>query len=191
VTAARWGRRFAFLLVALGMLELVGGGFVGAVWLMFLGWFLLSAASAEANGSVMGSRLAGVAVREVMTPDLIAVPAHTTVEQLVERWLSRHRCSTFPIVDDGRVVGLVTLARVKRIAATERASTWVTDVATPVDDVVRCQVDDGLVEVVGRMNASPDQRALVYDGDRLVGIVSPSDVTRTVERAELAGAATR
>jgi CBS domain-containing protein len=49
-----------------------------------------------------------------------------------------------------------------------------------------CAPGDDLVEVVERMTRSADQLALVLDGERLVGIISPSDVTRAREHARLA-----
>jgi len=42
------------------------------------------------------------------------------------------------------------------------------------------------VDVVRRMGASPEQRALVLENGRLVGILSPSDVNRARQYAELA-----
>jgi Zn-dependent protease/predicted transcriptional regulator len=186
IEAARVGRWFAYLLIALGLLELAGGGLLGGVWFVFLGWFLLAAGNAESTSSMLVSQLGGLSARDAMSSDPVVVPSHATVEHIVDRWLYHHRASTFPVVDpDGTVVGLLTLARIKRIPPEDRAGTWVTDVAAPRSELVTCQVSDELAGVVARMNASRDQRALVYDGDRLVGIISPSDVTRVLERAEL------
>ena len=47
VSAARAGRVFAYVLIALGLLEFATGNVVGGVWLAFLGWFVLSVAHAE------------------------------------------------------------------------------------------------------------------------------------------------
>ena len=44
--------------------------------------------------------------------------------------------------------------------------------------------------VITRLSGSADQRALVYDGDTLAGIVSPSDVTRVLELTQLGNPAT-
>jgi hypothetical protein len=39
------------------------------------------------------------------------------------------------------------------------------------------------------MNQSPARRALAFDGGRLVGIVSPTDVTRALQLASVHGGA--
>ena len=109
------------------------------------------------------------------------------VERLLEDWVYPNRCSTFPLLDArGRTIGLVTIARVKRVPPSRRSTTTVSDIACPLADVVTCSPDDELVEIVRRMARSSDQRALVLEGERLIGIVSPSDVTRAHEHARVA-----
>ena len=187
IVAAQAGRVFAFTLIGLGVLEFAAGGPLGGLWLIFLGWFLLTASTAEATRAIVDSRLAGLPVRVAMTADPVVVPAGTTVDHLIEGWMYRHRCSTFPIVGpEGVVVGMVTMARVKQISAERRQSVLVDEVACPIVDVVTCAPDEPLTTVIARMNASADQRALVFDGGELVGIISPSDVTRSLQHAELA-----
>jgi hypothetical protein len=46
-------------------------------------------------------------------------------------------------------------------------------------------VTDRLVDVLPAMTRSDDGRLLVLDGDRIVGIVTATDLTRTLELAEL------
>jgi Zn-dependent protease/predicted transcriptional regulator len=186
--AARVGRVVAYGLMGAGLVEALAGGLIGGLWLVFLAWFLLSAARVEATESIVNEQLAHVPVREVMTPNPITVPPHTTVQQLLDRWLLRYRCSTFPIVADGDVVGLVTLARVKRVPPAERSTTWIVDIACPRDEVVTCAPDDPVSEVLAAMNRSADQRALVFEHGQLVGVVSPSDIARRVERSVMAQA---
>ncbi len=189
LAAARAGRLFAFVLIALGALELVSGGVLGGVWFVFLGWFLLAASSAEANQSVIDTELTGVHVEDVMTRQPVAAPANITVQELIDGWLDRYRCSTFPLVDDrGAVVGLMTVARVKHVAPDRRPSTPALQVACPRADIAVAQIGDDIIRVISAMNRSPDQRALVFDGDVLVGIVSPSDVARTIEVSRLSHA---
>ena len=45
--AVRVGRFFAYALIVLGFLELLAGSAFNGIWIAFMGWFLLSAASAE------------------------------------------------------------------------------------------------------------------------------------------------
>jgi Zn-dependent protease/CBS domain-containing protein len=186
-SAARAGEAFGYLLIALGLLEFLAGANLGGLWLVFLGWFLLAAARAEAGGSALNAELAGLKVADVMTPNPLVAPAELSVERLLQDWVYPNRCSTFPLVDgNGRPVGLITIARLKQIPATRRPTTTVSEIACPLADVVTCTPSEELIAVVRRMARSIDQRALVLEGERLVGIVSPSDVTRAHEHARLA-----
>src|ERR1700724_2728933 len=73
--AARIGLGFAFLLIGYGLITFFAtGSFIGAVWSVFLGWFLLSAARAEAVGGLIRAALSGITVAEVMTPDPVHAP---------------------------------------------------------------------------------------------------------------------
>jgi Zn-dependent protease/CBS domain-containing protein len=185
--AGRAGEVFGYGLIAFGLLESLAGAGLAGLWLVFLGWFLLVAARAEAATSTLGTALAGLKVRDVMTPNPRVAPAELSLERLIEDWVYPNRYSTFPLVDaDGRPVGLITIGRVKQVPPDRRTTTKVSDIACPLDEVVTCTPGDALVDVVQRMATSADQRALVLDGERLVGIVSPSDVTRAHEHARLA-----
>ncbi|MEZ5380630.1 MAG: site-2 protease family protein [Microthrixaceae bacterium] len=186
--AANAGRLFAYALIGLGLLQFLVGAVVGGLWFVFLGWFLMAAAQAESSQSTLEHQLRGMTVRAAMTADPIVVPATASVEELIHDWMFASRCSTFPLVGaGGKVAGLVTMARVKAVPADRRADSLAMDVAALPGAFVTCQADEPLWSVIGRLSGSVDQRALVFDGDDLVGVVSPSDITRMLNLAELAG----
>jgi Zn-dependent protease/CBS domain-containing protein len=186
IGAARSGRVFGWLLIALGVaLALFGGGF-GGIWLALIGWFITTAARAEEEHVRMGDALGAVQVAEVMTPSPVVVPAEASVQSFIDDWVFRHRHSTFPVVGVlGDPVGLVTLQQVKSVPAGQRMVTRLVDLALPIDEVVTVAPTDPLPDVLPRMSANPVGRALVMDGGRLVGILSPADVMRRLEVAEL------
>jgi Zn-dependent protease len=186
VTASRAGRVFGWVLVALGFVQVVIVGF-GGLWLVLIGWFIAMAARAEEQHSRVSGALTDVRVRDVMTPDPTTVPPGLTVDRFVSDVVFRHRHSTFPVVDgDGRPVGLVTLRRVKEVAPAERATTLVDRLACPPEEIPLARPDDALVDLLPRMAGCTDGRALVVDeAGRLVGLVSPTDVTRRLELGDL------
>lgn len=188
ITAARAGRVFGFLLVGLGLLELVAGAGLGGLWLVLIGWFLVNAASAEEQYAKVQGTLGDVRVREVMSPDPVSAPGSLRVDEFVDRFVFHHRFSAFPLVDDGgRPLGLVTLNRVKQVPWDRRTTTLVADIACPADEVPLADPDEPLADLLIRMAGCEDGRALVVDGGRVVGIVSPTDVARRLVMAELRG----
>jgi CBS domain-containing protein len=86
---------------------------------------------------------------------------------------------------NGSVRGLLTLSRVKELDPAHRAGTTVGELATPLDEVVRSRPEEPVVDLIPRLGASPDGRALVFDRGELVGILTPTDVVRMSEMAML------
>ena len=123
VSAARAGRFVGFALIALGVLQVVTGFGLGGVWLALIGWFVVSAATAEEQQARLGGQLAGVAVGQVMTATPVVVDANLTVEEFIARVALTQPFSTYPLVDlQGRLTGLVTLNRVRAVPPESRAS---------------------------------------------------------------------
>ena len=182
VTAARAGRVVGFTLVALGLLEVAAGASVGGLWFAFIGWFLLGAARAEEAAVLTRDVLAGVRVRDVMSPDPITVPGTLTVDELVDRYVLGSRHSAYPVRDaEGRTTGLVTLALVRGVPPSARSSTLVDAIALPLGRVPIAAPGDALVGVLGALDGEAGGRVLVFDGEHLVGIVTAADVARAID----------
>lgn len=188
LTASRAGRTLGWVLVAVGIVDFVGGTGIGGLWLALIGWFLTSAAAAEEQQTRVRHDLAGVTVDDVMTPDPTTVPGDITVETLLDRHVLAARFSSFPVVGaDGELVGLVTLNRIKALPPDGRRHARVADIACPLAEVPLARPGEPLVDLLPRMAGCSDGRALVLDRDRLVGIISPSDVSRRLQVAALGG----
>jgi Zn-dependent protease/predicted transcriptional regulator len=186
ISASRAGRVFGFVLVGLGLLEIIFvPGFAG-LWFVLIGWFIVTAAGAEEQFARVQGALRGVKVGDVMTRDPVAVPPTLSVAELLDDYIWRNRFSSFPNVDpEGHPRGLVTLNGLKSVPTERRQDVTVTEVASPIDDVTKAEPDQPLLALVLRMRDGADGRALVIEDDRVVGIVSPRDVSRMLELAEL------
>ena len=186
VGAARAGRGFGWFLVAGGIaLALLGGGIAG-LWFVLIGWFISAAARSEEEYTRMNATLAGVRVREVMSAPVVTVPLNVSLEEFISAWVFAHPFSTFPVVDeDLRPVGLLALRDVKQLSAAQRAMMRVEDVVIPLNRLTLASPDEEVADVLVRMSSTDSGRALVTDGDHVVGMVSPVDVMRRVELAEL------
>ena len=187
VTATNGGRYVGYTLLGTGFLLVVLGD-VGGLWFALLGWFLVTAARAEATTLLIRDALGGVRVTDVMTAHPITAPADITVATLLDEYVLHHHCSTFPVTDSsGHVTGLVTLRRVRGVEPQARAIRTVSSIAVPIDRVPRARPDEPLLSLVDRLGpgAEGDGRALVFDDGTLVGIVSPTDLNRALDVARL------
>jgi Zn-dependent protease/CBS domain-containing protein len=188
--AARIGMAFALLLIAYGVVTfLVAGSLFGGVWSVFLGWFLLSAARAEEAGGLIRQALSGISVADVMTPNPVQAPDDISVEEALHGYVLASRHSTFPTHDaGGRLSGLLTLAAVKNVPAAARATTVIKEITCPIDRVSTARPADPAANLLNLSEGCSEGRTLVVENGRLVGIISPSDINRLLQRS-LAGRA--
>jgi len=182
VWSARSGQVFGWALVVVAAYLVLVRRDYNWLWFALLGWFLISAATAESQQAVIQSRLRSVPVRQIMTPDPVTAPASATVAQFQADYLPRYRHSAFPVVADGQTVGLVTTHRVNRVPADERGQTTLGDVACPLREVAQATPDEPVADVLPRLNACSENRALVFTDGHLAGILSPTDISRALER---------
>ena len=178
IWAARAGRVFGFLLVALGVFG-VFAGTGGGLWWVLIGLFIVTMASVEENYARTSAGLGGLRARDIMTPEPdTAAPGHS-VADFVRDVLMARRHSAFPLVGpSGEVTGIVTLNRIRSLPQDRHASTTIGEIACPTDEIPIVRPDELVSELLVRLGGCADGRALVMEGGQLVGIISPSDISR-------------
>lgn len=183
--ATRWasagGQILAWLLIGLGALQLLGGGALGGLWLIFIGWFLRTAAQASLRAHLLRAVFSGVPARELMTPEPATVRGGLTVQEAVDRNFLSHRYQCYPVLNDAdsEVMGLVTLEQVREVERDAWDRTRIQDVMTPLGEV-EVAPDTPMTEVLDRMRDGR-QRVLVTRNGELLGVISAGDVARWVQ----------
>ena len=82
---------------------------------------------------------------------------------------------------------LVTLKQLRDVAAGRRATTSVREIAVPLHSVPTAAPLEPLSALIERLAAAGHgSRALVIDGGKVVGIVTPSDLARLIDVYRLA-----
>jgi CBS domain-containing protein len=115
-------------------------------------------------------------ISEVMTAQVVTVSPRSTVAE-VARTMSEIESGAVPVVDDGRLVGLITDRDIviRAIAAGLGVETAVADVMTP--GVETCGEDDNVADAAALMGSRQIRRLVVLDGQgKLAGIVSLGDI---------------
>ncbi|MET8247664.1 site-2 protease family protein [Streptomyces sp. NPDC005202] len=176
------GRALGWFMVITGFAAVLFAGNLSGLWAALIGWFLIATATAEARQAELGGVLGGIPVSRVMTRDPVTVPATATVEEFLSGGpFGHYRHSAFPVVaPDGTVAGLITVNLVDRAPPQARSTTTVADLMRPLSEVTTATPDEPVVDLLPRLEASRERRALVLDDGRLVGIVSLADVSRAL-----------
>jgi CBS domain-containing protein len=178
-------RAIAFGLIGLGLVLFLVAGAFGGAWLAFVGWFLLQASSNEVRAVLARQALDGLRVSDVMVGDPVTVPADLPLDRLVDEVLSRHRYTTYPVVEDGRPVGLLPFRSVAAIPRSEWTSRTVRDCMLPLDEVVILRPREPLADALAELDGGGLNRALVMSNGSLEGLLSITDVVRALELRRL------
>ncbi|MBV8528332.1 MAG: site-2 protease family protein [Candidatus Dormibacteraeota bacterium] len=181
VIAAQIGRAFGFLIVGLGMLDVLLTGSFGGVWLMLIGWFLAGAARNEQRGEAVRASLAGARVAEVMSINPATVPSWVTVDLFLKHYASPARTAYPTNGLDGRVDGLVTVNALRRVPPSQRTTRRLSEVFVPVDQVPAARPDELVTDALTRVGRQSEGHTLVFDGERFVGVISPADIGRRIQ----------
>jgi Zn-dependent protease/predicted transcriptional regulator len=186
--AAGAGQALGYGLIALGIVTVFAGG-IGGLWFAAIGWFLAQAARAEDERRRVGRALEGATAADVMTAEPEAIAEDLTVEQAVDRYFLTSDHSAYPVRANGTTVGLITLRAVRRIPREERGARTVRQAATPLTDVATVAPREPMERVFECLADEEVNRVLVVEGERVVGIITPTDIARWARRREELGLA--
>jgi CBS domain-containing protein len=120
-------------------------------------------------------------IRDVMTSNPTSCETSATVADAA-RVMAQEDVGPVPVVEGGRVVGIVTDRDiVVRVVAEGRdpSSTTIGEIAS--SDLVTVQPDTNVDEALRLMAQNQVRRLPVVEGERLVGIVAQADVARAAE----------
>lgn len=186
--ATRGGRVFGYLLVGLGIVEVLAfGQLLAGLWSAFIGWFLASAAGASYRHFAVRRMLSRVRVERVMTAGAEPISPAMPVAELVEEYFMRRPHGAYPVVENGHLLGLVGVGEVSGLGMAQRALSRVGDVMRPIDELPTASADETLDEVIGRLDPGEEERAVVVEDGRVVGFLTLDDIGEWVKRARELG----
>ncbi len=178
--AAEVGKFFALLMGLIGLLQI-------NIVLIGIAFFIYIAASSEAQQTVMSAAFEGVTVSDIMTPseEIDAVSSDTSIAQLLERMFSE-RHTGYPVMDDGRLVGVVTLSDARGVDQIERDAYTVGDVMSTELETIG--PDEEAMDALNAMQGNGIGRLLVIDNtDGLVGLISRTDLMTALNVIQSSG----
>jgi len=196
--AARAGQLLGMILVFSGIamifglqVPVFGGGLIGGLWLAFIGWFLASAAAASYQQLVVRNLLEGVPVRRLMRRDIDAVAPELSLLHLVDEHLMRTDQRAFPVVESGRLVGLVCLEDLRKVPRAAWPDAHVAEIMTPADALSVVTPDAEINEAMHTLGRRDVEQLPVVTDGRLVGVLRRRDILRWLELQAPLGATAR
>ena len=180
--ATRIGSIFGAGMIVLGMVTFVTGNFVGGVWWFLIGMFLRNASSVSYRQLLIRRALEGEHVRELMKSDLVTIGPSVTLDRLMDDYIYRYPYKMFPVVEQGRLFGVVTINRLKEIPREEWSFRTVKEIAGTCTEVNTIEPDADAIKALEKMNKTSAGRLMVVDRGRLVGILVLKDLLSFLSR---------
>ena len=176
--AANIGSAFGMVLIALGVLNVIGGNFVGGMWWFLIGMFLRGAATSSYYQMMMRRTLEGEPVRRFMTQGPVTVPPDLSIAGFVEDHVYESYHDMYPVTEDGRLVGCIAVNQVKEVPREAWGRVTVGEIARAksADNTVEAASD--AVQALSLMRRTGNSRLMVTENGRLVGVIALKDILK-------------
>ncbi len=174
--SSRLGSGFGILLIALGLYSIIRGQFIGGIWWFLIGMFVRNAAQMSYQQLLTRKALEGEMVRRFMVTDPVTVPPTISLQQLVDQYIYKHHFKLYPIVEDGKLSGYVTVRQLKEVPHDQWTRVKVREVARPCSPEMNIPPDTDALQALSIMNRTGSSRLMVVEDDRLVGIIALKDL---------------
>ena len=164
--AASIGQAFAVLMGMAGL-------FVNP-FLVLIAVFVWIGAASEATGVRVKKALDGVFVRDVMVTKFRALNSSDSIQKAVDALMEGFQ-EDFPVLEPPGVAGMLSRADMVRALASDGANRPIADFYTRQN--LTASPDERLAEVLPRMEACEGRVMPVMQDGRLVGLITPDNLT--------------
>lgn len=186
-SATRWatwvGQGFGWLMIMGGIsmvfgvtLPFFGSGLFNGLWLAFIGWYLNNASSQSYQRVVVQDILEGVPVKRMMRTEPPTVSPSISVESLVRDYIMGTDEHSFPVVDDGELVGIVTLSDIRSLRQDAWGSTIVGEIMTPYDQCTVLEPDEDAAKAMTKLASCAVRQLPVLENGSLAGVLRREDL---------------
>jgi Zn-dependent protease len=177
--ASAGGQLVAYAMIIFGVWGAVRGN-LGALWLAFIGWFVLSAAQESMAQVAVKNALQGLRAGDIMSRELPTVPRSISVLEYAEEILrTGRRCHL--VQGDGQLVGLISVHAVNSIPREEWAETSVQAAMLPRERVLVTAPQEPVLNLLERMQREDINQMPVVDENRVVGMISRDTILRVIQ----------
>jgi len=170
------GRIFGWGFIAVGVFWFFWNrDFLGAIWIAIIGFFLANAAESSRQEATIREYLAGAKVENVMETNIETVSPRMSVAELVRNTFLLKRWRSAPVVENDRLVGMVSISDVRTLPQ----NVWET---TPVERIMTREplhavnAGDDLSNAMQVLVQYDLNQVPVFSQGKLVGVLTRASV---------------
>jgi predicted transcriptional regulator len=175
------GKGLALTLIILGGLQIFAGALLGGLWFIFIGMFLRGMAEGGYQELILKQSLEAVEAREIMVRDVVTLPPGLPLSRVITDYFLRYGYRGFPVAQEKRVLGVISLAEVKSVPEEERDSKKAEDVMRPRSEKIEIAPEASLSDALQKMTQEEMGRLLVMEKDQMLGMITKTGLLRHLE----------
>ncbi len=170
-TAANIGKGIAVAMAIFGLFF--------NIWLVLIAVFIFFGATQEQKTTEISDTLEGKKISDIMDKDVKTASPDLSVQQIYEK-MKETRQFVYPVVDNQRVVGVISSEDLKTIKKENWKEVTVQEIMNK--DVSTVSADEDAFSVFKTLIKNNIGRIFVQDNnDKLVGTISRNDMLRTIQ----------
>ena len=159
-------------------------------WIVLLGAFLFTAARGSRKQAAIRASLASVPVRELMVGNVVALSPELSLEEAVNQYFLPYGYGGFPVVHEGRLVGVVAVRDIQSVRNSLWAYRRVSDIMQPSSDDMVVSPDLSAMQALEQMMAVGAERLVVVQDGELLGLVTRAAIGHFIEQRHPSGLGT-
>jgi len=172
------GVLISYIFMGFGFMVLLGGDFIGGLWIVLIGWFLHSGAQSYMSQFELTTSLKGIIVSNIMNTRIISVKQDASVDFVLKNFFMTSMKSELPVTDEqGHLLGMITLKGILNVPENQRENVRVQDIMIPPRYLAvmdyHAQAEKALLQMVQKRVG----KVFVCDAEsKLLGVVSKTDI---------------
>jgi len=178
--ASSVGRGIALFMIFFGLFSIFTGG-SGGIWLIFIGWFLYSAAQASYQQATLQEILSGIKVKDIMVREMQTLDPTMSLDEVVDHYFLKYGYGGFPVMDRGRFLGILTLKEVKNVPRQDWERVKVSDVYVPHERRWEVSPEADVMKALELMIKEDKGRIAVTEKDKIIGLITRNGIARYVQ----------
>jgi Zn-dependent protease/predicted transcriptional regulator len=174
--AAKVGSGLGIALIIAGIISIFMGNYVGGLWWFMIGLFMRSAAQRSYQQILAQGIFSSKKVKDLMIKDPLTVPRSLSLEEFVNDYVYKYHYQMYPVLSFGKLTGCISVHQAAAMPRDEWTMQTVGAVATPCNEYTTIGPEEDANKALDIMNRTGNNRLMVVDGDKLVGIIALKDM---------------
>ncbi|MCP9463996.1 MAG: site-2 protease family protein [Nitrospira sp.] len=156
----------------------------GGGWAMLIGTFLYAAAMVSRRQATLYHMLTTVPVRELMVRTVRVLSPASSLDEAVNGHFQVYGHGGFPVVDNGQLVGLVTVHDIQAVPPFLWSRRQVQEVMRPATASLCVGPEAPIMQAMAQMAQGGWDRLVVMHDHHMIGLVTRSVIMRFLQRGE-------